>query len=71
MASPELVVAPPPDRRPARLRTALHVLGELLIAAELVLLVAVAVALLLFVVFPLPGTWASAPPFRAVVKAPV
>ncbi|PKW13503.1 hypothetical protein [Saccharopolyspora spinosa] len=28
----------PPDRRPGRLRTLLHVLGELLITAELVLL---------------------------------
>ncbi|MFI0464939.1 class E sortase [Saccharopolyspora sp. 5N102] len=38
MASSELMVAPPPESRPARLRTALHVLGELLITAGLVLL---------------------------------
>ena len=36
--TPDDVVAPPPDPRPARVRTALHVLGELLITLGLVLL---------------------------------
>ncbi|GAA4856728.1 hypothetical protein GCM10025787_46220 [Saccharopolyspora rosea] len=36
--TPDDVVAPPPDPRPARVRSALHVLGELLITLGLVLL---------------------------------